>query len=126
MKSLKTSHTFQNITEWSHDLNKWVYLFKTIHGIYPTILLAADRTFTKIDMIANTNSRHKIKGASGNCPDRPVRMIGFQGANYELKFCVNESLEVNKINLIFEFDSGDDGEQFEKDSLAFFAIGINC
>lgn len=113
MKTFKTSHTFENMTNWSHDLNQWVSRFKASNGVYPNILLASGRTYSKIDLVANSNSRHRIKGESGDIPANPVALTGFQGPGYDLHFCLDDDLETNQIKLIFDHGSGGGGEDIE-------------
>ena len=74
-------------------------------------MLASDRTYRKIELVANSKS-HKIKGdGSDGMPLSPngfVELGGFQGEKYYLEMCLDEQISENKFCLVF--DSDPDGE----------------
>ena len=106
MKSFKTSQSFENMMNWSHDLHLWVSRFKASNGVYPNILLASGKSYSRIDLVTNSNSRNKIKSEAGDVSEKPVALTGFEGPNYSLRFCVDDELELNHIKLIFDYGSG--------------------
>ncbi len=108
--TFKSTHTFANIVNWSHELHRSVTEFKSRNGVYPNIVLAAGITYSRIDLVANSNGSANIKGGDGNVPLEPVPLCGFQGPDYCLEFCVDDRLELNVIKLIFDHGPGGGGE----------------
>lgn len=113
---IRSTFTFVNIKEWSHELNSWSNLFKIQHGFFPTIMLASSLTYSRIDMVVNATSKHKLTGSNGQKPmtEEFIRMTGFKGANYELSFCVKEALVTGTIQLLFDPGPGGGFELDEK------------
>lgn len=103
-ESRKMKKKISEITNWSHEINSWSQKFMQKHGVYPQILLASSDTFTRIDMVANTNAAEKIKNDKGNSPKEFVQMTGFTGPGYELSFCVDDRLGMDEVVLIFPED----------------------
>lgn len=108
--TFKANHSFEDISSWSHDLYRWSMNFKAINGVYPNILLASGITYSRIDMVANSNGQQKIKNPEGENPDGFVAMSGFSTPDFTLEFCIDDRLEANQVKLIFDHGPGGGGE----------------
>lgn len=108
--TFKSEHTFENMNSWSHDLFRWTMNFKQIHGVFPNILLASGITYSRIDLVANSNSKEKIKNPEGENPESFVAMSGFSTPDFTLEFCLDDRLEPNRVKLIFDCGPGGGGE----------------
>jgi hypothetical protein len=101
--------TFDALVNWDAQVHSWCQDFKNRFGHFPNILLASDASFNRIELIINSSGRENIKGDMGQKPqgDEFVKLTGFQGPGYSLDFCIEESLPLDSIRLIY--DSNPDG-----------------
>ena len=98
--------TFYNLTNWDQILNRQVQNFKSTYGHYPNLLLSSSATFSRIDLVANSRNKEKIKNSDGENPSDAqfADMTGFVGENYFLEFCIKENLPIDSACLIYDSD----------------------
>lgn len=94
------------MAQWDHQINGWVKLFKERHGHFPNILLASSATYSRIDLVANARGKDQLRSPAGETPpvEEFASMHGFRGDGYELDFCVDETLGIDTIKLIYDSD----------------------
>jgi hypothetical protein len=98
--------TFKNLPNWDHQLNKWIQAFKKKFGVYPNIMLASSLTYSRIELVVNARSKEHLHNADGMNPSEGefATMGGFRGVGYEVDFCMEESLAVDSVKLIYDSD----------------------
>lgn len=103
---LTRTFTFNNLVSWDHQLNSWVKEFKSGHGYFPNIALASTETYARIDLVVNARGKDHLSNPEGEAPPEEefVSMIGFKGEGYELEFCMDDSLVVDSVRLIYDSD----------------------
>lgn len=98
--------TFYILTNWDQILNRQVQNFKSTFGYYPNIMLASSATYSRIDLVANSRNKEKIKNGDGETPskDQFVGISEFIGDGFSLDFCIKENLPVDSACLIYDSD----------------------
>lgn len=100
---------------WDKELNDQGVRFFKEYGHYPNILQASNATYEQIEFIAARNREH-IKGERETPEHGVIELSGFEGQGFSLDFCIDESLSLWELNLIYDSDPGgeEDIDQKEK------------
>ncbi len=112
---LSKTYQFQEWNNWDHSLANAIDDFFETYHLYPTILQCNVFTYSQIDFITNINPEKRknvspIDDVKKHVED--IQLAIFLKGTCELRFAVDEKLEVKLFSLIFddEPDWGDDDE----------------
>ena len=99
---------------WDNEIHEGVVDFLQIHETLPCILVANRQTFHGINMrVANSPQRMNILNEDGHpaTPGEYPHLAAFTTSEYELTFCVDDSMPEGTFRLIYDshpvFESGD-------------------
>ena len=91
---------------WDREIDEAVQNFRSRAKAPPNILIAAEQTHRRMDIAANAR-RNKIRGGDGKEVPPEEEFItpsGFRGADYELDFCIDDSLPLDHFLLVRDTD----------------------
>jgi hypothetical protein len=110
-------------TLWDNEIHEGVVDFLEIHETLPCILVANRQTFHAINMrVANSPQRMNILNEEGNPATQGEypHLAAFTTSDYELTFCVDDTLPEGTFRLIYDsdpvFDTGK--EELDDEPLA--------
>lgn len=102
-----TRKTYQIVSwaDWDHELNRATKDFNDqFHG-WPNILQASSQTHRRIDIAANAKSENiQMTGIKPEAAGHWKSLSGFQGIDYFLEFCIDDSLALDTIRLLLDPD----------------------
>jgi len=100
--------TLRNLRNWDSIVFEKANRFHSKFRVYPNILQASSLTFHQIDMIANFLGRDKLQNEQG-IKSYPITENGslvslgcFCSEEFEIDFAVDDNLQLNKFQLIFD------------------------
>lgn len=100
---LKKTFRFDRWTRWDDEIHAAVQAFRDQLGPTPNILTASEVTHARIDMAAKkANILHEDGHAPGDTEYTPLSC--FHGPDYDLDFCVDDSLPTGAFSLLFDDD----------------------
>lgn len=103
---IRATYRIRNWAHWDREIDEAVTDFRERAGKTPNIFIAAEQTHRRIDIAANSR-REKILGP-GNLPvpesEGFAAPSAFRGMDYELEFCMDDSLPLDHFLLVFDSD----------------------
>ena len=99
---MRENAKIHTIIDWSHELHQLIMGFKNRHNVFPNVLLASEKTYRRIDLVANSGSRKSIRTPEGNIPDEPVVIKSFSSNIYHVSFFLKPELPFSHVILIFD------------------------
>jgi len=116
-KKIKMICFISDYKVWDDIIDDFVEQFYKNFAVYPNIMLAASRTWEKIDNNANFMQAEKIELEDPEMEpdefDAIKTLSSFVGENYLLEFCMDEKLEEDVFVLVFDEDPTFDGLPYQ-------------
>jgi len=101
--------TITDYTKWADIINEKVCDFHDERSIYPNILLANRRTFNKIDAYLKEHPDNLLWDGIGEPPEFDG-LSEFAALDYNLVFCLDNTMKTNSFQLVFDETPDFDGE----------------
>lgn len=107
MTVLRKTFVLESFKGWDHQVNLAVSDFKNKFGCFPNLMMANEVTFKRIDIFAD---KEKVLGEEGETvnPGEYVRLGGFGSEDYQMDFCLDDTLVDKAFVLIFDSDEEDE------------------
>lgn len=109
----RSDFTLDSLKAWDHQVDLAVRDFKRRFGCFPNLLVANEVTFKRIDIRSN---KEKVLGEKGEKvgPSQYVRLSGFATDEYNLDFCLDDSLSDLVFTLILDSEEPEKKPKPEK------------
>lgn len=103
---LRGTYRIRHWSHWDREIDEAVADFRQRSSLLPNILIAAEQTHRRFDIAANAN-RNKIRNGDGRTAPPEEEFVSpsaFRGADYELEFCIDDSLPQDHFLLVHDPD----------------------
>lgn len=116
---IRATYRFVHWAHWDREIHEAVTDFRQRCGFAPNIFIASESTHRRIDIAANRHRENILRPDMSPVPESEefIAPSAFQGPDYELEYCMDDSIPQDHFLLVFDSDP-DGGLPFpENDNL---------